>query len=147
MRTSLRLCESATAESNARARPSQLRKLPLFSVIAATGNTTSATAVTELGAISSETTNDFLSASSAVRECGRSCASTPPTTTASRSPDASASMISVDVRPGVVGSDSTPHAAAISTRAAASATGRPPGRRLPSAPASSAPRSPARRGM
>jgi hypothetical protein len=57
MRTSLRLCESATAESNARARPSQFRKLPLFSVIAATGRTTSATAVTELEAISSETTN------------------------------------------------------------------------------------------
>ena len=65
MRTSLRLCESATAESKARARPSQLRKLPLFSVIAATGRTTSATAVTELGAISSETTKDFLRAASA----------------------------------------------------------------------------------
>ena len=63
IRTSLRFCESTTASSNARARPSQLRKLPLFSVIAATGRTTSATAVTELGAISSDTTKDFLSAS------------------------------------------------------------------------------------
>ena len=115
--------------------------------MAATGKTTSATAVTELGAISSETTNDFFRAAIASRECGRSCASTPPTTTASRSPDASASMICVDVRPGVAGSESTPHAAAISTRAAASVTGRPPGRRFPRAPASSAPRSPARRGI
>ena len=41
----------------------------------------------------------------------------------------------------------TPHAAAISTRAAVSATGRPPGRSAAKAPASSAPRSPARRGI
>ena len=49
--------------------------------------------------------------------------------------------------PFSVGSESAPHTAAISTRAAASATGRPPGKRFPIAPASKAPRSPARRGI
>ena len=51
------------------------------------------------------------------------------------------------MRPGLAGSDGTPQTAAISTRAAASTTGRPPGRRFPIAPASRAPRSPARRGI
>ena len=51
------------------------------------------------------------------------------------------------MRPICAGSESIPHAAAISTRAPASVTGRPPGRRFPIAPASSAPRSPARRGI
>ena len=41
----------------------------------------------------------------------------------------------------------TPQCVEISTRAAASATGRPPGNKLPIAPASNAPRSPARRGI
>ena len=63
IRRSLRFNESLTAASNERARPSQLRKEPDFSVIAATGKTTFARSVTELGAISRETTNAFSSAS------------------------------------------------------------------------------------
>ena len=51
------------------------------------------------------------------------------------------------MRPGFTGRDGTPQRVEISTRAAASATGRPPGRSAPRAPASSAPRSPARRGI
>ncbi len=50
-------------------------------------------------------------------------------------------------RPSLLGSDSTPQAVWISTRALASVTGRPPGKRFPIAPASRAPRSPARRGI
>ena len=49
-------------------------------------------------------------------------------------------------RPGVSGRCSTPQAVARSTRAEASATGRPPGSRLGRQPVSTAPRSPARRG-
>ena len=49
----IRLSESATAASNERGRPSQLRNEPDFSVTAATGKTTFARAVTALGAISS----------------------------------------------------------------------------------------------
>ena len=49
--------------------------------------------------------------------------------------------------PSALGNESVPHSAAISTRAAASVTGRPPGNKFPIAPASSAPRSPARRGI
>ena len=78
---------------------------------------------------------------------GKSFASTPPTTTASNSFCESASIICEAERPASAGSESIPHAAEISTRAAASVTGRPPGRRFPIAPASKAPRSPARRGM
>ena len=51
------------------------------------------------------------------------------------------------MRPTSAGIESVLHSAAISTRAAASVTGRPPGNRFPIAPASSAPRSPARRGI
>ena len=51
------------------------------------------------------------------------------------------------MRPAFEGSVGTPQTAAISTRADASATGRPPGRSAPIAPASRAPRSPARRGI
>ncbi|CAB4740941.1 unannotated protein [freshwater metagenome] len=50
-------------------------------------------------------------------------------------------------RPGLAGSESTDQAAATSTRALGSATGRPPGRRVEIAPAASAPRSPDRRGI
>ena len=82
IRTSLRLSESATAASNARALPVQFRNEPLFSVTAATGKTTSARSVTALGAISSETTNAFLSAESVSEELSRSSGSIPPTTSA-----------------------------------------------------------------
>jgi len=51
------------------------------------------------------------------------------------------------LRPISAGRDSVFQTAAISTRAAASVTGRPPGKRFPIAPASIAPRSPARRGI
>ena len=60
IRRSERFSESETAESKARGRPSQLRNDPDFSVIAATGRTTSARSVTADGAISNETTKDFL---------------------------------------------------------------------------------------
>ena len=49
-------------------------------------------------------------------------------------------------RPGWVGTVASPQSASTSARAAASATVRPPGSRVGSAPASTAPRSPARRG-
>ena len=147
MRRSERFRESATAASKARARPSQFKNDPDFSVTAATGRTTSATFVTAELAISSETTKDLDSAVSAAALSGISCGSTPPTTTASSEPLFRLSIISEVVRPTFVGSDGTPHTAAISTRAAASTTGRPPGRSVPIAPASSAPRSPARRGI
>ena len=58
-----------------------------------------------------------------------------------------AEIISCVERPACVGIEAVDHALARSTRAAASDTGRPPGRRFPIAPASSAPRSPARRGI
>ena len=58
-----------------------------------------------------------------------------------------ASTICEVLRPISVGIEFVFHSAAISTRAAASVTGRPPGNKLPIAPASSAPRSPARRGI
>ncbi|CAB4751546.1 unannotated protein [freshwater metagenome] len=141
------MSESATAVSKARALPVQLRNDPLFSVTAATGKITSARSVTELGAISSETTNAFLSAERVSDELSRSSGSTPPTTSALSSPELIAEIISLVERPKVVGTDATDHALAKSTRAAASVTGRPPGRRFPIAPASSAPRSPARRGI
>ena len=147
IRTSLRFSESATAASNARALPVQLRNDPLFSVTAATGNTTSARSVTALGAISSETTKAFFRAESVSDELSRSSGSTPPTTSALSSPELMAETISLVERPTFAGTDATDHALARSTRAAASATGRPPGRRFPIAPASSAPRSPARRGI
>ena len=147
MRRSERFSESATAASKARARPSQLRNEPDFSVIAATGRTTSATLVTAECAISSEITNDLESAASAAALFGISCGSTPPTTTASSEPLPRLSIISEVVRPTFAGIVGTPQTVAISTRAAASAIGRPPGRSVPIAPASSAPRSPARRGI
>ena len=56
-------------------------------------------------------------------------------------------MICEVFRPISLGKESVFHNAAMSTRAPASVTGRPPGKRLPIAPASKAPRSPARRGI
>ena len=103
--------------------------------------------MTALDEISSETTNAFLSAERVSAEFSRSSGSIPPTTRAVTSPEFAAEIISFVDRPTFVGSDETDHALARSTRAAASVTGRPPGRRFPIAPASSAPRSPARRGI
>ena len=147
IRTSLRFSESATAASNARALLVQFKNDPLFSVTAATGNTTSARSVTALGAISNETTKAFLSAVSVSAVLSKSCGSTPPTTSALISPAFTAEIISLVDRPIFAGTDATDHTLARSTRAAASETGRPPGSRFPIAPASSAPRSPARRGI
>ena len=84
--TSLRLRESPTAATNVRWRPSQLMNVPYFSVTAATGRTTSATSVTDECAISSDTTKAFFIACAARVAFGRSAISTPPTTSASRSP-------------------------------------------------------------
>ena len=147
IRRSLRLSESATAASNERARPSQFKNDPLFSVIAATGRTTSARIVTSLGAISRQTTNAVSSAAKAAWLLLPSSGSTPPTSNAPMAPELTAAKISSLLRPICDGRADVPHNAAISTRAAASATGRPPGNKLPIAPASIAPRSPARRGI
>jgi len=144
---SLRLRESATAASNERARPSQFKNDPDFSVTAATGKTTFARAVTALGAISSETTKALSSAASAAWLLSPSRGSTPPTSNAPTWPAFTASIICAVERPTSDGIESVFQTAAISTRAAASVTGRPPGKRFPIAPASIAPRSPARRGI
>ena len=141
---SLRFSES-TAASKLRARPSQLTKLPLFSATAATGRTTFAISVIALFRISRETTNAFTSPSCKCAEI--SSGSTPPTNTASMSPLCKPFNISLVSRPRFVGRVETPHAVCRSTRALASLTGRPPGSRFPIAPASRAPRSPARRGI
>ena len=147
IRRSLRLSESWTAASNERARPSQFKNDPLFSVIAATGRTTSARIVTSLGAISRQTTNAASSAAKAALLLMPSSGSTPPTSNAPMAPELTAAKISSLLRPISDGRADVPHNAAISTRAAASTTGRPPGNKLPIAPASIAPRSPARRGI
>ena len=68
-------------------------------------------------------------------------------TSASMSPAAAAARICEVSRPGTAGSDATPQARATSTRACELAARRPPGSRFGSAPASMAPRSPARRGI
>ena len=137
----------ANTASKDRARASHVTKVPALSVTGATGRTTSATRVTSVSRSSRLTTKR--AASSAARKAAGSAVSsgsTPPTTRPPRSPLRSAATIALPSRPTLAGSDSTPHAAARSTRAAASVTGRPPGSRLGSAPASTAPRSPARRG-
>ena len=90
---SLRFSESATAASNERGRPSQLRNEPDFSVTAATGKTTFARAVTALGAISRETTNALSSAESAAWLLSPSNGSTAPTNSAPICPAFTASII------------------------------------------------------
>ena len=115
--------------------------------MAATGKTTFARSVTALGAISSETTKALSRAAKVAWLLLPSSGSTPPTTSAPMDPELTASIICEVLRPISVGKESVFHSAAISTRAAASVTGRPPGRTLPIAPASNAPRSPARRGI
>ena len=143
--TSLRVRDSGIAVSNDLERPSQFIKLPLFSTTAATGSTTFAISVIALFRISSETTNAFFNPSWWCAEISRG--STPPTRSASIFPSCRSLRIASVSRPSALGSASTPHAAWISTRACVSETGRPPGRRLPIAPASRAPRSPALRGI
>ena len=106
-----------------------------------------ARSVTALGAISSETTKAFSSAAKTAALLSASSGSTPPTSSAPICPACTASMICDVLRPISAGRESVFHTVAISTRAAASVTGRPPGKRFPIAPASSAPRSPARRGI
>ena len=95
--------------------------------------------------ISRLTTNAFSNPARALAEI--SSGSTPPTNSESISPLCKPSIISKVVRPIFSGSDLTPQALCISTRALASLTGRPPGSRVPIAPTSRAPRSPARRGI
>ena len=90
--------------------------------------------------ISSETINFFESFNFASGEI--SIGSTPPITTACKSE----LIISCVVNPVALGSESTAHAVAISTLAAASLTNRLPGKEFGIAPAAIAPRSPARRG-
>ncbi|CAB4557121.1 unannotated protein [freshwater metagenome] len=119
-------------------------KEPDFSTTVAIGRTTSARSVIALGRISSESTNAL--SRPVISGACISNGSTPPTTSASIAPFAALARIPAPSRPIVFGNESTDQAAATSTRAAASEIGRPPGRRFPIAPASSAPRSPARRG-
>ena len=99
-----------------RSRPSQLRKVPAFSVTTATGRTTSASAVTSVWRVSSETTNCAFSIA-AIRSPSTSSGETPPTTSPLIA-DPVAATISEVLRPSIG-----------------------------SKPASSAPRSPARRGI
>ena len=87
------------------------------------------------------------SSAAAAAASPRSDGSTPPTTRASMSPAAAAATMPAVSRAGVGRAPGRPpRPRATSARAAASATGRPPGSSAPSAPASRAPRSPARRG-
>ena len=121
--------------SKERARPSQFKNDPDFSVTAATGSTTSARDVTALGAISSETTNALSKAANASLLFSRSNGSTPPTRSASISPELTAEIISEVERPICEGKELTDQASAISCLATESVTGRPPGSKLPIAPA------------
>ena len=134
------------AASKVRTRPSQSTKVPAFSACAATGSTTSATAVTADGRISSETTNGRVEG---VGGTG----------------DAEVGGVDAadDERAELTGcgcGDDAGGVAAGRRRAVRRrprprrprrgprhrVTGRPPGSRVGRAPASSAPRSPARRG-
>src|SRR5215469_9612074 len=146
-------CRSVLTDGTARAavnepgRPSQFTNVPAFSATAATGKTTSARSVTALTRSSRLTTNGAISiACSAATGSGRSAGSTPATTRAPSSPVRAASSIAEVSRPGVPGSELLPQALATSARAAGSVTGRPMGSSAGMAPASTAPRSPARRG-
>ena len=137
-----------SAGSNGRIRPSQLTNAPPFSTTGATGKTTSARSVTALSRSSRLSTNGAASiAARAASGSGRSASSTPPTSSAPNSPLRAASMMPAVSRPGVLGSSPTCHPSAVCSRAVTSLTGRPPGSRPGSAPASRAPRSPARRGI
>ena len=144
---SVRTSGTRSAGPNEPPRPSQFTNVPAFSATAATGKTTSARAVTALARSSRLTTNGAISiACSAACGSGRSAGSTPATTRAPSSPSAAAASISAVLRPCSSGSELLPQVLATSARAAASVTGRPIGSRPGRAPASTAPRSPARRG-
>ena len=138
------MCSEA---SKGRVRPSQLTNEPAFSATGAIGNTTSARVVTALSRSSRLTTNGAASmAAIAASGSGRSWSSTPPISKAPSSPRPAACRIASVSRPSPTGRPSTFHAAASCARAVSSVTGRPPGNRFAIAPASNAPRSPARRG-
>ena len=139
---------TVSAAPNVPPRPSQFTNVPAFSAIAATGNTTSARSVTELARSSMLTTNGVVSsARSAPAGSGRSAASTPATISAPSSPCSAAASIAAVLRPGVVGSVALAQTRATSARAFGSPTQRPIGSSPGSAPASTAPRSPARLGI
>ena len=91
---SVRAAGTASAAGNEAARPSQFTNVPVFSWTAATGNTTSARSVTALTRSSRLTTNraDSIAASAAAGS-GRSSGSTPPISSASRSPRAVAARM------------------------------------------------------
>ena len=86
-RRAVALVPRSTA-SNGRGRPSQLRNVPAFSTTAATGSTTSARSVTATGPQlqADHEAEPRRSAPSAAVGSGRSCGSTPPTSSAPSSP-------------------------------------------------------------
>ena len=141
IRTSLRFNDCSTAASKLRALPCQSINDPLFSTTAATGNTTEAISVISLCLISRDTTNFFASFIFASAEI--SIGSTPPIKTACRSE----LIISLELIPTSLGSESIFQAVAISTLADASVIARLPGSKFGSAPAAIAPFSPALRGI
>ena len=130
-------------------RPSQFTKVPGFSATAATGNTTSARSVTALTRSSRLTTKPAVLQRGQRRVAGRAGRPGRPRRPAAPrcSPPAARRGCCPVSRPGSAGSEPTPQARATSARAASSVTRRPPGSRTGSAPASIAPRSPARRGI
>src|SRR5580704_11274938 len=144
---SVRTSGTRSAGPNEPPRPSQFTNVPAFSATAATGKTTSARAVTALARSSRLTTNGAISiACSAACGSARSAGSTPATIRAPSSPSAAAARMAVVSRPRASGSELLPQALATSARAAGLVTDRPMGSSPGSAPASTAPRSPARRG-
>src|SRR5580693_6549944 len=144
---SVRTSGTRSAAAKEPPRPSQFTNVPAFSAAAAMGNTTSARSVTALARSSRLTTNGTVSiARSAACGSGRSAGSTPAITRAASSPSAAAAIIAAVSRPGAAGSELLPQTLATSARAAGSVTGLPIGSSPGSAPASTAPRSPARRG-
>ena len=137
-----------SAGPKGRRRPSQSVNDPAFSTTGATGNTTSANAVTGDSRNSRLTTNP--AASIAARAaCGsvRSAGSIPPISNPASSPCAAAVRIAAVSRPGPAGRSVMFQASLIRWRARGSVTGCPPGSTVGRQPASRAPRSPARRGI
>ena len=139
---------TSSAASKVPGRPSQFTNVPGFSATAATGNTTSARSVTALGRSSRLTTNGVgLQRRAGRRRVGQVVQVHAGDHQRVDVAPAAAARICAVSRPGVGGSEATPQARATSARACGSATRRPPGSRPGSAPASIAPRSPARRGI
>ena len=130
-------------------RPSQLTNVPAFSATAATGSTTSARSVTALArCLQADDERGVLQRGQrrgGVGQVVRVDAGRRPARRARRR--SAAARMPVVSRPGASGSEATFQARATSARAVSSSTGRPIGSRLGSAPASMAPRSPARRGI